>query len=218
MTTTAMNLFTFFRSGTAHRVRIALALKGLSASHTFVDLRVDEQLEASYAAVNPQKLVPALVVGDQVMIQSPAILEWLDETYPHPPLLPSDPIRRAHVRALAAMVGCDIHPINNRRILQYLRQQFGASEDAINAWCSRWISDGFDAYESMLSRDPERGAFSCGDSPSMADLYLVPQVESARRFNVDLSRWPLISAIDAACMALPAFADAAPLRQADAPQ
>ncbi len=212
-----MNLYTFFRSGTAHRVRIALGLKGLTATHTYVDLRVDEQLEAPYAAVNPQKLLPALVVDGKVMIQSPAILEWLDEAYPSPALLPSDPMQRAHVRALAAMVGCDIHPVNNRRILQYLRRHFGANEEAINAWCGRWISDGFDAYEAMLQADPTRGAFSHGDTPSMADLYLIPQIESARRFNVDMSRWPLISAVDAACMALPAFADAAPMNQADAP-
>ena len=217
MTKAAMNLFTFFRSGTAHRVRIALGLKGLSATHSYVDLRVDEQLEPPYAEVNPQKLLPALVVEGKVMIQSPAILEWLEETHPTPPLLPSDPMQRAHVRALAAIVGCDIHPVNNRRILQYLRQQFGASEEAVQTWCGRWIGDGFDAYEAMLRADPGRGAFSFGNAPTLADLYLIPQVESARRFQVDMSRWPLISAVDAACLALPAFADAAPLNQPDAP-
>jgi maleylpyruvate isomerase len=213
-----MKLYTFFRSGTAHRVRIALNIKGLSATHQAVDLRVDEQLEAPFASVNPQKLLPALVIDGQVMTQSPAILEWLEERYPTPALLPAAADDRARVRALAAMVGCDIHPVNNRRILQYLRQEFGADEAAIHAWCGRWIADGFDAYEAMLRTDTERGDFSFGHTPTLADLYLVPQVESARRFNVDMGRWPLISAVDAACMALSAFADAAPLVQADAPR
>ena len=215
---TEMKLYTFFRSGTSHRLRIALNLKGLSTTHQAVDLRVDEQLEAPFASVNPQKLLPALVVDGKVMIQSPAIIEWLEERYPTPALLPESPEDRAHVRALAAMVGCDIHPINNRRILQYLRAEFGADEAAINTWCGRWITDGFDAYEALLQADPKRGRFSFGDTPTLADAYLIPQVESARRFHVNMDLWPLISAVDAACMALPAFADAAPLAQPDAPQ
>jgi len=120
------------------------------------------------------------------------------------------------VRALAAMVGCDIHPINNRRILQTLRKQFGANEAAINAWCGNWISDGFDAYEALIAADKTRGRFSFGDTPTLADVYLIPQVESARRFNVDMNRWPLISAIDHACGELDAFKQAAPLAQPDA--
>ncbi len=213
-----MQLYTFFRSGTAHRVRISLNLKGLQAEHIPVNLAVDAQLEPAYAEVNPQKLVPTLNVGDHRLIQSPAILEWLDETYPEPALLPRDTWARARVRALAAMVGCDVHPINNRRILQYLRKQFGADEAAVNAWCGRWIADGFDAYEALLAEDEHRGGFSFGGAPSMADLYLIPQVESARRFQVDLTRWPLISEVEQRCMALPAFADAAPMRQPDAPK
>lgn len=214
----AMTLYTFFRSGTAQRVRIALNLKGLKAEHVPVNLAIDAQLEPPYASVNPQKLVPTLDVGDLRLVQSPAILEWLEEAHPEPPLLPADAAGRARVRALAAAVGCDIHPINNRRILQYLRHEFGADEAAVQAWCGRWIGDGFDAYEAWLAEDPQRGRFSHGDSPTLADVYLVPQVESARRFKVDMTRWPLIAAVDAACMALPAFADAAPLRQPDAPQ
>jgi maleylpyruvate isomerase len=162
-----MKLYTFFRSGTAHRVRIALNIKGLSATHQAVDLRVDEQLEAPFASVNPQKLLPALVIDGQVMTQSPAILEWLEERYPTPALLPAAADDRARVRALAAMVGCDIHPVNNRRILQYLRQEFGADEAAIHAWCGRWIADGFDAYEAMLRTDTERGDFSFGERSAL---------------------------------------------------
>ena len=165
--------------------------------------------------VNPQQLVPALDTGDKVMIQSPAIIEWLEEKYPTPALLPQGADARAHVRALAAIVGCDIHPINNRRILQTLRKTFGANEEAVNAWCDTWISDGFDAYEALIAADPTRGRFSYGDAPGMADVYLIPQVESARRFNVDMNRWPLISAIDKACGELEVFQKAAPLVQPD---
>ena len=180
---------------------------------------MDEQTEAPFKRINPQGLVPALVLDSgETLIQSPAIIEWLEERYPTPALLPADPEARAHVRALAAIVGCDVHPINNRRILQTLRQQFGADEAAINAWCATWITAGFDAIEALLAQDGTRGHFCFGHAPSLADIYLIPQVESARRFGVDLARWPLISAVDAACSALPAFAQAAPLAQPDALQ
>ena len=160
--------------------------------------------------------MPALDTGEQVLIQSPAIIEWLEEKYPSPALLPQDADSRARVRALAAIVGCDIHPINNRRILETLRKSFGADETAINAWCGTWITDGFDAYEALLAADTQRGAFSFGHTPTIADVYLIPQIESARRFQVDLSRWPLIAGVEQACMALPAFQAAAPARQPDA--
>ncbi len=211
-----MKLYSFFRSGTSHRLRIALNLKGIATDYVAVDLRVDEQQNEAFKAINPQGMVPALDTGEQVMIQSPAIIEWLEEKHPEPALLPSDADARAHVRALAAIVGCDIHPINNRRILQTLRKQFGADEAAINAWCGTWISEGFDAYEALIATDPTRGRFSFGDTPTLADVYLIPQVESARRFNVDMNRWPLISAIDQACGALDAFKQAAPGVQPDA--
>ncbi|WP_182283109.1 maleylacetoacetate isomerase [Comamonas testosteroni] len=214
-----MKLYSFFRSGTSHRLRIALNLKGLTPDYLPVDLRVDEQAEAPFKRINPQGLVPALTLDSgETLIQSPAIIEWLEERYPTPALLPADPEARAHVRAMAAIVGCDVHPINNRRILQTLRQQFGADEAAINAWCATWITAGFDAIEALLARDGTRGSFCFGAAPSLADVYLIPQVESARRFGVDLARWPLICAVDAACSALPAFAQAAPLAQPDAPQ
>ena len=211
-----MKLYSFFRSGTSHRLRIALNLKGITTDYVAVDLRVDAQQEAPFKSVNPQQLVPVLDTGDQVMIQSPAIIEWLEEKYPTPALLPPDADGRARVRALAAMVGCDIHPLNNRRVLQTLRKQFGANEAAINDWCGTWISAGFDAYEALLAADTQRGRFSCGDAPSLADVYLIPQVESARRFNVDMGRWPLISGIDQACAELAAFSQAAPMAQPDA--
>jgi len=214
-----MKLFNFFRSGTSHRLRIALNLKGLSPEYIAVDLRTEAHLQDAFKAVNPQQLVPALVLDDgEVLIQSPAIIEWLEERHPTPPLLPAAPEARARVRALAAIVGCDIHPINNRRILETLRKQFGCDEAAINAWCGTWIAAGFDAIEALLAADTARGDFCFGGAPTLADVYLVPQVESARRFGVDLSRWPLISAVDAACAQLPAFADAAPMKQPDAPR
>lgn len=211
-----MKLYNFFRSGTSHRLRIALNLKGLPTTYVPVDLRTEQHLKDEFKAINPQGLVPALEVDGQVLIQSPAIIEWLEETHPTPALLPADAAERAHVRALAAIVGCDIHPINNRRILEYLRKELGANEDAVNAWCGTWITAGFDAYEALLAADTQRGEFSFGHTPTLADVYLIPQVESARRFKVDLSRWPLISAIDAACAKLDAFRLAAPSQQPDA--
>jgi maleylpyruvate isomerase len=211
-----MKLYNFFRSGTSHRLRIALNLKGVSAEYIAVDLRTEEHLKEAFKSLNPQGLVPALVHDDKVLIQSPAIIEWLEERYPTPALLPQDADQRAHVRALAAVVGCDIHPLNNRRVLEYVRHQFKADEAAINAWCATWISAGFDALEALLKADTQRGRFCFGDSPTLADVYLVPQVESARRFKVDLTQWPLIAAVEAACMQLEAFKQASPMQQPDA--
>ena len=211
-----MQLYNFFRSGTSHRLRIALNLKGLPVDYIAVDLRTEQHLKDEFKALNPQGLVPVLVDGQRVLIQSPAIIEWLEERFPTPALLPTDPDARARVRALAAIVGCDIHPINNRRILEHLRQQFRADEAAINAWCATWIAAGFDALEALLAADSARGDFCFGGAPGLADVYLIPQVESARRFKVDVARWPHILRIDAACMALDAFQKAAPMRQSDA--
>jgi maleylpyruvate isomerase len=211
-----MQLYSFFRSGTSHRLRIALNLKGLATEYVAVDLRTEAHQSAEYKALNPQGLVPTLVKDGKVMTQSPAIIEWLEETHPTPALLPTSPDDRAHVRALAAMVACDIHPINNRRILEYLRHTLKTDEAAINTWCGHWITQGFDAFEAMLAADPKRAGFSFGDRPGLADVYLVPQVESARRFKLDMARWPLITAVDAACMALEAFQKAAPAQQPDA--
>lgn len=211
-----MKLYTFFRSGTSHRLRIALNLKGLPYEQVAIDLRREQHLTAAYKAVNPQQLVPALDVDGQVMTQTPALIEWLEERFPEPPLLPDDHQARAHVRALAAVIGCDIHPINNRRILQALRHRFSADEQAVNAWCATWIEAGFDAFDALVASRGSAGPYAFGDRPTLADVYLVPQIESARRFKVDLSRWPRLAAIDRACAELDAFARAAPAAQPDA--
>ncbi|HSV83559.1 MAG TPA: maleylacetoacetate isomerase [Ramlibacter sp.] len=211
-----MKLYNFFRSGTSHRLRIGLNLKGLSYEYQPVDLRKEQHLAPEFRQLNPQGLVPALMHEGRVLIQTPAILEWLEERHPTPALLPADPDQRARVRALAAVVGCDIHPINNRRILEYLRRQLGCDEAAVQHWCATWITAGFDALEALLASDPARGRFCFGDAPTLADVYLVPQVESARRFGVDVGRWPAIAQVDAACGQLDAFRRAAPAVQPDA--
>lgn len=211
-----MKLHNFWRSGTSHRTRIALNLKGLSVEYVAVHLGAEAHLTDAFKAVNPQQLVPALETDEGVLIQSPAIIEWLEERYPDPPLLPREPEARQRVRALAAIVGCDIHPVNNRRILEALRRDFGADGSAINRWCARWIADGFDTIEAMLAADTARGDFCFGHSPTVADVYLVPQIESGRRFQVDVARWPRIAAVEAACLRLDAFQRAAPARQPDA--
>jgi maleylpyruvate isomerase len=211
-----MQLYSFFRSGTSHRLRIALNLKGLTYEVIPVDLRSEAHRTSSYLELQPQGLVPALVDGGRVLIQSPAIIEWLEETHPIPPLLPGDSDGRARVRALAAIVGCDVHPLNNRRVLQALRQTFGADESAVNRWCASWIEAGFDAIEKLLARDPKRVRYCVGAAPTLADVYLIPQVESARRFGVDMGRWPCIAAVDSVCGELDAFSRAAPAQQPDA--
>jgi len=211
-----MQLYHFFRSGTSHRLRIVLNLKGLDYDYIAVDLRTEEHLGAVFKALNPQGLVPALVQDELVMTQSPAIIEWLEERYPTPPLLPPDAPGRAQVRALAALVGCDIHPLNNRRILVYLRNTLGCDEAAVSAWCATWINAGFEAFEALLVADKQRGVFCFGNAPTVADAYLVAQVESARRFNIDLTPFPNIVAVDQACAKLEAFQRAAPAAQRDA--
>lgn len=207
-----MKLYTYFRSSAAYRVRIALNLKGVAYESVPVNLLAGEQREEAYGAVNPQRRLPALDVGDAVLIQSPAILDYLDEVYPDPPLLPANPLGRARVRAVASIVGCDIHPLNNLGPLSYLKKRLGHDQAALDAWYAHWVQDGFDAIEALIAPGP----YAFGPQVTLADLYLVPQVFNARRFNVSLDAYPRIVAADAACAALRAFQDAAPERQPDA--
>lgn len=213
-----LTLHGYFRSGTSYRTRIALNLKGLDYQYCPVNLLKDEQKQSLFTTLNPQGLVPALEVDGSVLIQSPAIIEWLDERFPQPPLLPTNAEQRARVRALAAVIGCDIHPINNKRILDYLRTQFSADQSTVNAWSGTWIDAGFKALEALLKDDHDRTTFCFGDAPTIADVYLIPQVDSARRFGVDLEPYPLIREIDEHCRQLDAFRNAAPMAQPDAPQ
>ena len=209
-----MRLHGYWRSGTSYRVRIALNLKGLDYEQAPHDLRAGAQHEPAYRAINPQGLVPALEVDGRVITQSPAILEWLEERYPEPALLPADPDARATVRAMAAVIACDIHPLNNLRVLKVLKHDLGAPQPQIDAWTARWITDGFSALEAMIAA--HGGAYAFGDTPGLADCYLVPQVYSAERFNVDLARYPHIRAVAAHARAQPPFAAAHPDNQPDA--
>ncbi len=210
-------LHNYFRSSTSYRVRIALAMKGLSYDYVAHHLRHGGHRKPAYLAVNPQGLVPALVLEDGTMIaQSMAILEYLEETVPNPPLLPADPKARARVRMLADMIACDIHPVNNLRVLDRLRARYGADDTEIASWFRHWVDETFAPLEKMLAADPQTGTFCHGHAPGMADICLVAQVASNARFNVDMAPYPTIGRIRDTCMELPAFADAAPARQPDA--
>ena len=212
-----MKLYDYFRSSAAYRVRIALNLKGLVPERAFVHLRRGAQREDDYLAVNPQGLVPALVADNgDVITQSLAIIEWLDETFPQPPVLPADAAGRARVRSLALAIACDIHPLNNQRGLNYLTRTLGTTEAQKNGWCRYWCDVGLEAIETQLARERATGTFCHGDVPTLADVCLVPQLANARRVDLDLAPYPTLLAIESACVALPAFAAAAPSRQPDA--
>lgn len=212
-----MKLIGYFRSSAAYRVRIALNLKGIVVEHSSRHLRRGEQKAPDYVAINPQKLVPAFILDTgEVLTQSLAILEYLEETYPTPPLLPKDPVGRARVRSLALIPTADIHPIQNLRVMAYLREKYEQSEEGTFAWSRHWIETGFDAYEASIAKDPRTGTFSHGDQPTMADLCLVPQVFNAGRFKVDMKRFPTIQRIYDTCMQHPAFDAAQPAKQPDA--
>jgi maleylpyruvate isomerase len=211
-----MQLFTYYRSSASYRVRIALNLKGLAVEHIPVNLLKLEQKAAEYATRNPQQLLPTLVTEEGASLtQSLAIIEYLDERYPVPPLLPSKPEDRARVRALAQAIACEMAPLNNLRVLNYLVQELGNSDDQKLDWYRHWIDIGFTAVERLL-QDGKTGTFCHGDTPSLADCCLVPQVYNAQRFECDMSAFPTINRIVAACEALPAFRDAHPSRQQDA--
>jgi maleylpyruvate isomerase len=206
-----MILYGYPISSASYRVRIALALKAIEVTTVTKQLRRGEQRAKDFLEINPQGFVPVLSLDDgQALPQSLAIIEYLDEVYPQPPLLPAAPIERARVRALSLLIACDIHPLNNLRVLQYLEGPLGEAQTARDAWYRHWIEAGFEALEEALGRDPARGRFCYGDAPSLADVCLVPQVFNARRYSVDLVRFPRIVAIDAACREIAAFASAAP--------
>ena len=204
----------YWRSSAAYRVRIALNLKGVHYAQISHDLRKGDQRADEYLSVAPHGLVPALVAGDETLIESPAILEWIEARWPQPPLLPTSASEAATVRAMAAIIGCDIHPVNNLRILKALREQFGATDEQVNAWVQRWISEGFSALETLVAR--HGGTFAFGDHPTLADCYLVPQIYNARRFSVDLAPFPHLAAAAAAADRLDAFCAARPEAQPDA--
>ena len=208
-----MRLHGYFRSSAAYRVRIALNLKGVKAEHVFRHLRKGEQRAPDYLAMNPQGLVPTLELDNGALLtQSLAIIEWLDETHPNPPLMPADPLQRARVRAFALAIACDIHPVQNLRVLAAVRELGG--EQAGQDWAKRINEEGLAACEKMIANEP--GPFCFGAQPTLADICLVPQLGNARRFNVDVSAFPRLLQAEAACRALPAFADAAPDKQPDA--
>lgn len=213
-----MKLYTFFRSSASYRVRIALNLKGLTCEQVPIHLRRGggEQLSAAYKAINPQALVPALEDGGRILTQSLAIIEYLEETHPNPPLLPAKPADKALVRGMALVIACEIHPIQNLRVLQYVKRQYNQTDEQVNRWAQHWIDLGLEALERMIVAQPRRGKFCFGDTPTLADICLVPQLGNARRYGCDLSPYPSILEIEKNSMALQAFADAAPEKQPDA--
>jgi maleylpyruvate isomerase len=211
-----MQLYTYFRSSAAYRVRIALNLKGLQAEQVYVHLRKGDQKAADYLKLNPQGVVPTLVDGNAAIGQSLAIIEYLDEVHPQPALLPFDPVARARVRQLALLVACEIHPLNNLKVLNYLTGDMGLGEDKRLEWYRHWIDEGLTALEDLLASSPDTGAFCHGDSPGLVDVCLVPQIYNARRFDIDIAPWPTVARINEHCLGLDAFAAAAPDVQPDA--
>jgi maleylacetoacetate isomerase len=211
-----LKLYGYFRSSAAYRVRIALALKELSVDTTIVSLMQGEHRTAEFGKINPQQLVPVLEDQGTLLYQSLAIIEYLEERHPQPPLLPQDALARARVRSLALLIACEIHPLNNPRVLNYLTGRLSVSEDQKLEWYRHWVATGFTALETRLAGEPGTGRFCHGDLPGYADCCLVPQVANARRFDVDLAPFPTIVRIDAACRALEPFRRAAPENQPDA--
>jgi maleylacetoacetate isomerase len=212
-----IRLYDFWSSSAAYRVRIALALKGLPYERVVIN-RLNGVEDRAYFALNPQGFVPMLEDGGERVVQSLAIMEYLEERFPDPPLLPAAPAARARVRALAGLVACDIQPLNNQRVQDALLSEFGLDEAGLRRWYARWIGEGFAALERMLAESAETGAFCHGDTATQADACLVPQVFNARRWRCDLAPFPTVRRIDGACRELPAFQAAAPERQADCPE
>ncbi|MGV2291131.1 maleylacetoacetate isomerase [Trinickia sp. YCB016] len=213
-----MKLYSYFRSSASYRVRIALNLKNLPYDYMPIHLLRSggEQLTPEYRKLNPDALVPTLVDGDAQIQQSLAIIEYLEETHPNPPLLPRAALDRAYVRALALQIACEIHPLDNLRVLKYLKHELKVDEEAKNAWYRHWIEAGFEIFEGRIANDSRTGKFCFGDTPTLADLCLAPQVFNAQRFNVDTQRYPTIQRIYDHAMQFEAFANAAPEKQPDA--
>lgn len=211
-----MKFYGYFRSSSAYRCRIAFNLKDIKPEEAYVHLRKGEQRNPGYMARSPLGLVPTLEVNDTNLVQSLAIIEWLDETHPEPALLPSNPLDRAYVRALALTIACEIHPLQNLRVLDHIKAEYGQDQDGLDAWCQKWIRAGLEAYERMLTQSEMTGAFSYGNQPTLADICLIPQVFSAKRFNTNISDLNVIQRIAAKAEEHPAFAAAHPERQPDA--
>jgi len=211
-----MKIFGYFRSSAAFRLRIAMNFKGLSYDYNLVNLQSGDHLSDDFKRINPQGRVPAIDIEGNILTQSLAIIEYLDEVYPAPPLLPSDPIGKAKVRGIAGLIACDIHPLNNLAVLNYLRDQLTAEEEARLAWYRHWVKEGFDGLELILGANVETGQFCFGDTPTVADICLVPQVVNAKRFNCNLASYPEILRIFEECMSLSQFADADPMNQPEA--
>ncbi|HSQ12717.1 MAG TPA: maleylacetoacetate isomerase [Candidatus Deferrimicrobium sp.] len=213
-----MKLYTFFRSSASYRVRIALNLKAIGCEQAPIHLRRGggEQLMPAYTAINPQALVPALEDNGRVLTQSLAIIEYLEETHPNPPLLPKDPADRALVRSMALVIACEVHPIQNLRVLNYVKATYNQTDEQVNQWAQHWIDLGLEALQEMILAQPKRGKFCFGDVPTLADVCLIPQLGNARRYGCDLSKYPTILEIEKNCNAIPAFANAAPEKQPDA--
>lgn len=211
-----MKLYGFFRSSASYRVRIALNLKDLEYEQASIRLAKGEQYQAGFAAISPQNLVPVLEHDGLRFYQSPAIIEYLEEVYPKPPLLPKDPVGRSRVRSLALISACEIHPLNNTRVLNYLTETLQLTEEQKTGWYHHWITVGFAALEKRLAGEKETGTFCHGDTPGYADICLVPQVANAKRFKVDLSGFPTILRINDNCLTLEPFRKAMPANQPDA--
>lgn len=214
----SVKLYSFWRSSACYRVRIALNLKQVAFETIPVHLAKNEQYQAAFKDINPQEIIPVLMHGGRVLRQSLAIMEYLDESWPENPLLPSVARDRQRSRAIAQAIACEIHPLNNLRVLRYLETELGVEQEKREAWIRHWIKSGFDALEQILADNPSTGAFCEGDRPTIADCCLVPQVYNAKRFGVDMSPYPNIERINADCLALEAFDKARPELQPDAPK
>ena len=213
-----MKIHGYFRSSAAYRVRIALNLKNIACDTALVNLQAGDQSSPAYRAINPQGRVPALETEDHILVQSLAIIEYLDETFPGPSLVPSEPLARARVRGISNIIACDIHPLNNLAVLNYLKDELAIDEDKRTRWYQYWVEQGFDGVEPLLANSSDTGNFCHGDSPGLADICLVPQVFNAQRFDCDLSPYPTIGRIYDSCMALDAFDKAQPSNQPEAAQ